>query len=174
MTLNDNWGYHAGDRNWKTAAQVVDMLLTCSEKAGNLLLNIGPRADGSIPAESLRILREAGAWLQRNRAAVSGSERHPLSWNNTARPITARGNRLYLHFQKDPGGRFCLAELKNRVRGARLLADGRPVTFRQEQDQLVLDGLPVPLPDALCTTIELELDGPPQSLTRQTSFWIPG
>jgi len=87
MTLNDNWGYHLGDRNWKQPYHVVEMLLTCAENAGNLLLNIGPRADGSVPEESVRILREAGAWLKRNRAAVTCSERHPFSWNNTAYPI---------------------------------------------------------------------------------------
>jgi len=174
MTLNDNWGYHAGDSNWKEARHVVEMLLTCSQSAGNLLLNIGPRADGSVPEESVRILREAGAWLQRNRAAVTHSERHPFSWNCTARPVTARGNRVYLHFMKDACGSFCWGEVQNRVRHAKFLADGRPVAFRQEGERLFLDDLPNPLPDALCTTVELELDGAPQALTQQTSFWIPG
>ena len=174
MTLNDNWGYHAGDCNWKTARHVVEMLLTCAENAGNLLLNIGPRADGSVPEESVRMLREAGAWLRRNRTAVTRSERHPFSWNCTARPVTARGNRVYLHFMKDPCGSFCWAEVKNRVRSACLLADGRPIDFRQEGGRLFLDNLPSPLPDPLCTTVELELDGLPRALSRQTTFWIPG
>lgn len=174
MTLNDNWGYHAGDRNWKRPYQVVEMLLTCAENAGNLLLNIGPRADGSVPEDSVRILSEAGAWLQRNRAAVTRSERHPFSWNNMARPITARGNRVYLHFMKEPGGRFCWAEVKNKVCAARLLADGRPVSFRQEGDRLFFDDLPVPLPDTPASTVELELEGPPQAVIEQATFWIPG
>ncbi len=174
MTLNDNWGYHAGDHNWKQPYHVVDMLLTCAEKAGNLLLNIGPRADGSVPEESVRILREAGSWLKRNRAAVSCSERHPFSWNNTARPITVRGNRVYLHFMKEPNGSFCWAELKNKVVSARLLADGRPVAFQQEGNRLFLKDLPTPLPDTPATTVELELDGAPEAVTAQTSFWIPG
>jgi alpha-L-fucosidase len=174
LTLNDNWGYHAGDNNWKTARHVVEMLLTCAENAGNLMLNVGPRADGTIPEESVRILRAAGAWLQRNRAAVTRSERHPFSWNCTARPVTARGHRVYLHFMKDPGGSFCWAEAGNRVLRARFLADGRPIAFRQEGDRLFLDDLPVPLPDALATTVELELDGEPRAVTPQTTFWIPG
>jgi len=165
MTLNDNWGYHAGDGNWKKPCHVVEMLLTCAEKAGNLLLNIGPRADGGVPEESVRILREAGAWLRRNQMAVRDSERHPFSWNNTARPITARGNRVYLHFLKDPGGSFCWAEAKNRVKSARLLADGRPVAFRQEGNRLFLEDLPSPLQDAIATTVELELDGKPEAIT---------
>jgi alpha-L-fucosidase len=174
LTLNDNWGYHAGDSNWKQPCQVVEMLLTCAEKGGNLLINIGPHADGTVPEESVRILRETGAWLQRNRAAVTASERHPFSWNNTARPITARGNRAYLHFLKQPQGAFCWGEAKNRVLAARLLVDGTPVAFHQEGDRLYLTDLPKPLPDTPATTVELELDGPPEAITAQTSFWIPG
>ncbi len=174
MTLNDNWGYHAGDRKWKTPQNVVEMLLTCAENAGNLLLNVGPRADGMIPDESVRILREAGAWLKKNRAAVTRSERHLLAVNGTAYPITARGNRIYLHFMREPFGSFCWAEIQNKVLNARLLVDGRPISFRQEGGRLFLENIPTPLPDALCTTIELELDGVPQALTKRTSFWVPG
>lgn len=174
MTLNDNWGYHAGDSNWKQPCQVVEMLLTCAEKGGNLLLNIGPRADGTVPEESARILREAGAWVRRNREAVSNSERHPFSWNNTARPITVRGNSVYLHFLKEPGGSFCWAEAKNRVISVRLLADGRPLSFTQEGSRLFLTSLPKPMPDSPATTVELKLDGIPEAITTQTSFWIPG
>lgn len=86
MTLNDNWGWHAGDFHWKSAGQVIQLLLTCAEKGGNLLLNVGPKEDGTIPEESVRILDEAGEWLARHREAVTESERHPFSWNCTARP----------------------------------------------------------------------------------------
>jgi alpha-L-fucosidase len=42
------------------------MLTDTASKAGNLLLNVGPRSDGTIPAESAKILREAGDWLRKN------------------------------------------------------------------------------------------------------------
>lgn len=174
MTLNDNWGYHAGDTNWKSPRAVIDMLLTCAQSGGNLLLNIGPRGDGSLPEKSVAILREAGDWINKNRDAITLSERHPFSWNCTARPITSRGNRVFLHLLHDPGGTFCWSEVKNRVLSARLLADGRPVAFRQEGERLFLDDLPCPLPDRTATSIELEVEGMPEALTRQTSFWIPG
>jgi alpha-L-fucosidase len=174
MTLNENWGYHGGDRTWKTSEKVVEMLLTCAQSGGNLLLNIGPRGDGTVPEESVRILREAGAWVARNGSAVSRSERHPFSWNNTARPITCRGSSVYLHFTTNPLGSFCWAEVRNRVLAARWLVDGRPVSFRQEGERLYLENLPDILPDAPVATIELELDGEPEALTKQTSFWIPG
>ncbi len=174
MTLNDNWGYHAGDNNWKNPIDVINMLLTCAEGEGNLLLNIGPYADGGIPDESANILREAGAWIKKNKISISNSERHPFSWNYTARPITVRGNKVYLHFLKDPGGEFCWSEAKNKILSAKFVCNDNPVPFHQEGDRLFLIDLPQPLPDDLCTTIELTLDGTPEAITEQTSFWIPG
>ncbi len=44
ITLNNNWGYHAADPYWKSAAQVIRKLVECVSKGGNLLLNVGPDA----------------------------------------------------------------------------------------------------------------------------------
>ncbi|WP_337748388.1 alpha-L-fucosidase [Victivallis vadensis] len=170
MTLNDNWGWHAGDFHWKSAGQVIQLLLTCAEKGGNLLLNVGPKEDGTIPEESVRILDEAGEWLERHREAVTQSERHPFSWNCTARPVTVRGSRIFLHFLNDPCGEFCWAELKNEVRRARLFPEGGEVSFRQEGARLFLgrpEGAEVPY------TVELEVEGKPEAVRSQTTFWIP-
>jgi alpha-L-fucosidase len=172
LTLNNNWAYHAGDSDYKTAKNVIDLLLSTSASAGNLLLNVGPRPDGVIPEESTRILREAGRWLKQNREFLSHSDRSPFSWNSTSK-ATIKGDRVYLHFLADPQGSFCWAELKNRVRSVRLLATNYPVPFRQEADRLFLD-LPLPLPDAPVTTVEIEVEGIPEAITPQTSFWIPG
>ena len=65
MTLNRNWGYAADDHDWKSPADVLDMLLECQSGGGNLLLNVGPKPDGTIPAESVAILDCAGKTLAR-------------------------------------------------------------------------------------------------------------
>lgn len=170
MTLNDNWGCHAGDTHWKDSTEVIRLLLACAEKGGNLLLNVGPKADGTIPPESVRILDAAGEWLKRHREAVTQSERHPFSWNCTARPITVRGDRIFLHFLNDPCGEFCWGELKSRVRKAYLLETGETVAFRQEEKRLFL-----PRPEHAATpyTVVLEISGKPEALQSQTTFWIP-
>src|SRR6266851_1006371 len=66
MTMNDSWGYHKADDNWKTPKTIVRNLITCAHDTGNYLLNIGPRPEGSIPEESSRILTTVGKWMQRN------------------------------------------------------------------------------------------------------------
>ena len=60
MTLNDSWGYQAADFNWKSPTTVIRNLITCARDGGNYLLNIGPKPDGSIPEESVRILSTVG------------------------------------------------------------------------------------------------------------------
>jgi alpha-L-fucosidase len=173
MTLNDNWGWHAGDTCWKPARDVVKMLCETAAGGGNLLLNIGPKADGTIPEESVRILSEAGAWLTRNEEAIRGAERSPFVWNNWGR-VTMKGSRIYLHIRNSPGTELCWAELKNKVLSAHWLDGGKLVQFEQREDRLFLRGLPVPLPDSIATVIVLEVEGTPEPFTSQTSFWIPG
>lgn len=173
MTLNDNWGWHAGDTQWKSGREVVKMLCETATGGGNLLLNIGPKADGSIPDESTHILRESGAWLRRNEESIRNAERSPFSWNNWGR-VTVRGSRIYLHIRNSPGTELCWAELKNKVTSARWLDGGAPIAFEQKGERLFLRGLPVPLPDPVTSTIVLEVEGYPEATTVQTSFWIPG
>jgi alpha-L-fucosidase len=173
LTLNEHWGYHAGDTHWKSPLQVVEMLTETAAKAGNLLLNVGPKADGTIPVESACILREVGEWLRRNGESIYDSSRSPFTWNTWGR-VTTRGNSIYLHIWNSTGAELCFAELKNRVLSARLLDGGDSIAFEQNCDRLYLRGLPVPLRDPLATTIVLEVEGTPEPLTEQTSFWIPG
>ena len=173
LTLNENWGFHAGDHNWKSAKQVVRMLCETASQGGNLLLNVGPHSDGTIPDESVRILREAGDWLARNGDAIYNSARSPFSWTNWGR-ITTRGNTVYLNIFDGTGPELCVAEIANRVLGARLLDGGAPVEFEQRDERLFLRGLPDPLIDPIATTIALEVEGEPRALKEQTSFWIAG
>jgi alpha-L-fucosidase len=173
MTLNDNWAYHGGDKGWKSPRQVVQMLTETASKAGNLLLNVGPKADGTIPGESAAILREAGDWLRRNGEAIYASTRSPFTWSNWGR-VTTHGNKVYLHVWNSPGTELCFAEMKNRVLCARFLDGGGNVACEQRGERLLLRGLPCPLPDPIATTIVLEVEGEPEPITPQTSFWIPG
>ena len=74
MTMNDSWGYQRADDDWKTPKTIVRNLITCARDGGNYLLNIGPKADGSIPEESVRILTAVGKWMDRNGDTIYQSE----------------------------------------------------------------------------------------------------
>jgi alpha-L-fucosidase len=66
---NQSWGYIAGD-SFKSSEQIVQQLVDVVSKNGNLLLNVGPRSDGTIPDEAQQVLRDIGAWLRLNGEAI--------------------------------------------------------------------------------------------------------
>lgn len=78
-----SWGYIDGEEN-KTANEIVDVLIDIVSKNGNLLLNIGPKADGTIPAEQQQVLREIGAWLKVNGEGIYGTRPWKISGEGTA------------------------------------------------------------------------------------------
>lgn len=69
---NKSWGYIKGD-TFKTPEVIVQQLVDIVSKNGNLLLNVGPRADGTIPDEVQQVLRDVGGWLQVNGEAIYGT-----------------------------------------------------------------------------------------------------
>ena len=74
MTLNDHWGYAEGDENWKSPAEVMNLLLQFRTDGGNLLINVRPKADGTIPEGSVKVLDAVGRVLTRVRVVVDGKE----------------------------------------------------------------------------------------------------
>ena len=69
---NKSWGYIQND-TFKSPEFVVHQLIDIVSKNGNLLLNIGPRSDGTIPDEVQRVLLDVGAWLNVNGEAIYGT-----------------------------------------------------------------------------------------------------
>jgi alpha-L-fucosidase len=65
----NSWGYVENDK-YRTAASLVATLADVVSKNGNLLLNVGPKADGTIPAEAAKVLDEIGGWLAVNGEAI--------------------------------------------------------------------------------------------------------
>lgn len=173
MTLNESWGYNAGDAHWKTPHQVIRLLTETAASGGNLLLNVGPRADGTVPEKSADVLRRVGTWLRQNGEFLPNSSRSPFTWQLWGR-ITTRGNCIYLHLLNHPGSELCVADIKNRVVRAWHVATGRAVAFRQQRERLLLRQLPGPQDADDVVTIALEVTGRPQTRSPQTSFWIPG
>ena len=172
MTLNDNWGFHSGDDNWKTPVQVAKLLCETARNGGNLLLNVGPRSDGTIPEASVERLQKVGAWLNTNGEFLPNSTRSPFSWVNWG-DVTLRDQTLYLHLFRPVGPTLCYAELNNRVTSIRLVDGGRALPFEQTGDRLFIHDLPTAR-DPIATVIAVELEGRPAPITQQTSFWIPG
>src|SRR5205814_5864541 len=69
---NKSWGYIEND-TFKSPQFVVDQLIDIVSKNGNLLMNIGPRSDGTIPEQVQQVLLDVGAWLNVNGEAIYGT-----------------------------------------------------------------------------------------------------
>src|SRR5690606_32500569 len=130
-----HWGYHTGERLWKSPAQVVHMLAQVAEGGGNLLLNVGPRADGSLPQPFVELLREVGQWMSRNGRSIYASSPGVCESISIGRQ-TVVDSTVSLHVLYWPGQILHLAGLRNRVLKAYFLADGWAVDFRQEGEDI--------------------------------------
>ncbi len=160
MTLNDSWGYQHADDAWKTSKQVIRNLISCTRDSGNYLLNIGPKPDGSIPDESVRIMTEVGQWMQRNGETIYGSDPCQVRRSNYA-SFTRKGNTLYMHVHFWPGDAVAMSGLMTGVKSARLLASGKKVQFDQDKFRVRFTGLPTAPPDHPITTIAIECESVP-------------
>jgi alpha-L-fucosidase len=166
MTLNDSWGYQRADDNWKSAKTVVRNLVECSRDGGNYLLNIGPKPDGSVPEDSVRVLTEVGQWLAHNGESIHTTDRCQVHASEFA-GFTRRGNTLYMHVHFWPGETIALGGLLTKVNSAKLLASGQNVKFDQERFRVRFSGLPADAPDHPVTTIAIECESEPIQNTRQ-------
>jgi alpha-L-fucosidase len=160
MTMNDSWGYQRADDNWKSPKTIVRNLVTCAHDTGNYLLNIGPRADGSIPEESVSILTSVGKWMARNGETIYRSEKCQPG-QSTYAGFSRKGNTLYMHVHFWPGSTVSLGGLRNKVISARLVAGGAEMKFDQDDFRVRFTGLPEKAPDEPVTTLAIECDGEP-------------
>src|SRR5271157_5752080 len=78
LTMNQSWGYNARDTNFKSPEQVIHALLGAAGRGANLLLNVGPRPDGTIGLEFSERLVAVGKWLETNGKTVYGTRRGPI------------------------------------------------------------------------------------------------
>jgi len=161
MTMNGSWGYQRSDDDWKTPKTVIRNLISCARDGGNYLLNIGPKPDGSIPDESIRILSTVGQWMDRNGQAIYATDRCQPRRSNYA-SFTRKGNTLYAHVHFWPGDTVVVAGLMTKVKSASLLATGQRVTFAQDDMRLVLTGLPEKALVDPITTIAIECETEPK------------
>lgn len=160
MTMNESWGYKAHDRNWKPATDITRKLIDIASKGGNFLLNVGPDAQGEIPAPSVERLKESGRWVRANGESIYGTHAslfRQLTWGRS----TTKGNVIYLHvFDWPADGRLAVPGLQTPVVRASLLASREPLATETKDGSFVVK-VPATAPDAVATVIKLEFDRAP-------------
>ncbi len=100
QTMNRSWGYRITDTTYKSVDFLIKYLVQTAAKGANLLLNIGPRPDGTLPDESLVRLKAIGEWMNTYGETIYGTTAGIVpeqSWGVS----TKKGHRNFLHIFKD-------------------------------------------------------------------------
>jgi alpha-L-fucosidase len=145
LTMNQSWGFNITDSKFKSVRDLVGYVVRAAGQGGNLLLNIGPRPDGTIQPEAVTRLQSLGEWLRANGTSIYGTHAGPVpprSWGAT----TQRGDSVFVHVLDWPDRVLALPDLGARVLSASTLRGNSKVEFVQSANGLTIT-LPPNSPD---------------------------
>ncbi len=165
MTMNDTWGFKSNDHNWKSTRTLIQNLVDIASKGGNFLLNIGPKADGTFPQESIERLAEMGQWMKVNGESIYGTSASPftkLEWGRCTKKIEGSSATLYLHvFNWPADGQLMVPGLNvgRSIARSYLLANGKVVKL-VSNDQGVSINVGAKPVDPIDTVVVVKIQGP--------------
>ena len=162
MTMNETWGYKSYANNWKSTETLIRNLVDIASKGGNYLLNVGPKADGTFPQESVDLLKEMGGWMKVNGEAIYGTKASPFGlfpWGRCTKKESGKNTLLYLSvFEWPKDGKITIPGLKNKVSSAKLLANGQSLKTNSSNQSLIVS-VPEKQLDPIATVIKIEVEG---------------
>lgn len=160
ITMNRNWGFNRADKDYKSLARLVELLVETASKGGNLLLNIGPDGDGAIPPESGERLDGLAAWMRVHAEAIHGTQASPFE--GAPFRATRKDRLLYCFLPSWPANRrLVLPRLRTLPARAFTLGAGARVALpMQLEPGGVAVTLPATSPDATCAVVAFEMASP--------------
>jgi alpha-L-fucosidase len=167
MTMNNSWGFQGNDKAYKTPYQILRIFADCISMGGNLLLDIGPKADGTIPAEQIDILTELARWNTKHAEAIFDSK-SGLPAGHFYGPTTLSQDRqtLYLFVTHNPTHPIVIKGLKNPINRIRIVGDGTKLSHKvvgkmywSEVPGVVYIDIPQDKLDPQITVIAIQLKG---------------
>ena len=168
MTINDSWGWQANDFNWKSSRQIIRIFCEILGMGGKLLLDIGPKANGSIVPEQVDCLKTLGAWIKRNSEAVLGTVAGlPSAHFYGPTSLSEDKQTLYLYYFDIPREQLSVKGIRNDIKRISVLGKDETLThkklggfeWRRIPGILWID-LPESQIDEYATVVKIELDGP--------------
>ena len=170
-----------------TPQRILRMLNNVTGGAGNLILNIGPKPDGSVPDEAIGPLQTVGKWLDIHKEAVYGKkEKTPTNMHGIVSKIsgvchsTCEDNHIYLWNWVWPhDGQLFLGGFFTKLISAHFLHNGEEVEFEQVKQRIRFKNLTVKVPEEVCgvTVIKMVFESKPKvrmaSDYEQLSYGLP-
>lgn len=166
MTTNDNWGYIPKDNNYKSMNYTIQIFTECIGMGGNLLLDIGPKQDGTIDGPQVAILKGLGRWTSKHAEAIWGTNAG-LPSGHFYGPTTLSKDKktIYLFYFGKPNGEIVLKGIRNNIKYIKVVGDNTILTWKRNGGAAwagipgnMLINLPEAALDQNCTVISVELD----------------
>ena len=160
----NSWGYKVTDKVWKSPKFLTRSLIETVSKGGNMLLNVGPTALGTIPVDLKDTLQQIGNWLKINGESIYGSDAGPFDYLNFG-CSTQKGSKLYLQIMNWPSDNILKVPVKNEVLKAYYLADPKKnISFKTIAEGKYIEmKLLAKMTDPISTVVVLEVKGTPTS-----------
>ena len=163
MTMNDSWGYQHTDSNYKSPYILLRTFVDCLSNGGNLLLDIGPKEDGTIPEE-----QEFGRWTKKHKEAVYDTRAGiPAEHFQGYTTLNKAGDILYLYLPYKPNGVVEVKGLVNKVNRVWVVGNGAMLSYKVHNKNYWSDvpgnlyiNVPEQVLDSQITVLAVLLDGP--------------
>lgn len=168
MTTNNNWGYQPTDNNWKTPYEIITIFADAISNGGNLLLDIAPKADGTIPSEQVNILQELGKWNKKHGEAVFETIAG-LPQGHFYGPTTMSkdSSTIYLFLPAGAKKQVMLKGIQNKINSIQVVGTNTPLSHKvvgkiswSPVPGLIYIEVPENVQDEYVTVLRLKLDGP--------------
>ena len=125
-TFSGSWGYHRDETSWKSAEQLIELLVSTVALGGNLLMNVGPTARGVFDERALDALEVYAEWMELHARSIYGCTQSEYAAPSGCR-FTQNGKLLYLHIYNWPFRHLHLPNFAGKVAYAQLLNDGSEI-----------------------------------------------
>lgn len=168
MTINNNWGYQPQDTAWKTPVEIISIFADAISNGGNMLLDIGPKEDGTIPAQEVHLLKELGKWNKKHAEAIFNTV-GGLPQGHFYGPTTLSKDStvLYLFLPGKVSGNIVVKGLKNTIKKIRVVGTSTTIEPKvvgkiswSPVPGLVFIDVPADTQDEYMSVLALELDKP--------------
>jgi alpha-L-fucosidase len=164
ITMNQNWGYNRADKDFKSVAKLVSMLVDTSSKGGNLLLNVGPMASGELPPESVDRLQGLARWMDVHGDAIHATAASPFAKTSFRATRSPANDRINVFLSDWPREReLLLPGLRTLPTRATMMGTSRLDALPTRRvDNGVVVTLPAAASDTVCSVLRLESHSPMQ------------
>jgi len=170
MTIGDSWGFRKIDTDFKSEMTVLRMFVNCMSLGGNLLLDIGPRADGTIPDEEVSMLKTLGHWISKHEEAVYPTRAGiPDGHVQGYTTLNQSGDVLYVYLPYTPNESIEVKGLKTHIKKVRVVGTDKELDWNLYNDiswsevpGVYYINVPAEVLDSHITVLALELEGPLQ------------